>query len=138
MRGYHNRPVETAEALRDGWLDTGDIGEFEADGCLFVHDRKKEMVIISGFNVYPREVEEALFTHAAVREAALVGRPHATRGEELVAFMIAAGETPGLRDSLIARLARYKIPTDVRLVDALPKTAVGKIDKQALKREART
>jgi len=138
MRGYRNRPDETAEALREGWLYTGDIGEFDADGYLFVRDRKKEMVIVSGFNVYPREVEEVLFTHTAVHEAAVVGRPHPTRGEELVAFVVATEGAGDLRGFLAGRLARYKIPSDIRLVDVLPKTAVGKIDKQALKREART
>ena len=88
MRGYRNRPEETAEALRDGWLYTGDIGEFDADGYLYIRDRKKDMVIVGGYNVYPREVEEVLFMHPAVQDAAVVGVPDAYRGETLVAFVV--------------------------------------------------
>ena len=141
MRGYRNLPAETASALRDGWLHTGDIGELDADGYLYIRDRKKDMVIVAGFNVYPREVEEALHGHPQVREAAVVGVPDAYRGEALVASVVlAAGADPDRLD-LVAwlgeRLVRYKLPKTVRIVDALPKTAVGKIDKNRLRELSR-
>ncbi len=140
MSGYRNRPQETAEALRDGWLYTGDIGRFDEDGHLLITDRKKELVIVSGYNVYPREVEEALAAHPAVGEAGVVGRPDAYRGEALVAFVVARPGvelTPEAASAHLAeRLVRYKIPGDIRIVDGLPRTAVGKIDKAALRRLA--
>lgn len=137
MRGYRHLAEETRAALRDGWLHTGDIGVLDADGYLFIRDRKKDMVIVSGYNVYPREVEEALHAHPVVIEAAVVGRPDAYRGERLVAHVVAregADLSPdALRAHLAARLAKYKIPTDIHLVQALPKTTVGKIDKKRLR-----
>lgn len=137
MRGYRRLAEETRAALREGWLHTGDIGVLDADGYLFIRDRKKDMVIVSGYNVYPREVEEALHAHPAVIEAAVVGRPDAYRGERLVAHVVAregaklSGEE--LRAHLATRLAKYKIPSDILLVPALPKTTVGKIDKKQLR-----
>jgi long-chain acyl-CoA synthetase len=137
MAGYRNRPQETAEALRDGWLHTGDIGAFDADGYLFVRGRKKDMAIVGGFNVYPREVEEALCAHPAVAEAAVIGVPDSYRGEALVAYVVlraaAAADAKMLEAELGARLTRYKVPRDYRFCAQLPKTAVGKIDKVALK-----
>ncbi|WP_397475884.1 long-chain fatty acid--CoA ligase [Pusillimonas sp.] len=140
MTGYYGRPQETAEALRDGWLYTGDIGWLDANGYLTISDRKKDMVIVSGYNVYPREIEEALFHHPRVREAAVIGVPDAYRGEVLVAHVIAE---PGvseeeLADFLSQRLVKYKWPSQIRLVDSLPRTGVGKIDKKALRIEAKT
>ena len=141
MLGYRNRPEETAAALRGGWLHTGDIGVIDADGHLAITDRKKELVIVAGFNVYPREVEEALALHPDVAEAGVVGRPDARRGEALVAFVsLRPGRRPTaktLMAHLAERLARYKIPQEFRLVEALPKTAVGKTDKGALRALAR-
>ena len=137
MRGYRNLPAETAEALRDGWLYTGDIGELDGDGYLTIRGRRKEMVIVGGYNVYPREVEEALCTHPAVREAAVVGVPDAYRGEALVAAVVlaeGAAVTDGqLIEHLTARLVRYKLPREVRLIAELPKTGIGKIDKARLR-----
>ncbi|MEO7706937.1 MAG: AMP-binding protein [Caldimonas sp.] len=137
MRGYRNLPAETAEALRDGWLYTGDIGQIDRDGYLTIRGRKKEMVIVGGYNVYPREVEEALCTHPAVREAAVVGVPDAYRGEALVAAVVlAAGDRPtgdALLEHLAARLVRYKVPRDIRVVAELPKTSIGKVDKARLR-----
>jgi len=139
MRGYRNLPAETAAALRDGWLYTGDIGELDRDGYLTIRGRKKEMVIVGGYNVYPREVEEALCTHPAVREAAVVGVPDAYRGEALVAAVVLAGgdSTTGdaLREHLAARLVRYKVPGEIRVLAELPKTSVGKVDKARLRDE---
>lgn len=137
MRGYRNLPDETAKTLRDGWVHTGDIGYLDAEGYLFITDRKKDMVIVSGFNVYPREIEEALYTCPGVVEAAAFGVPHPRKGEAIRVHAVAPGRTPEvLAAHLAERLARYKQPSDIRIVPELPKTAVGKIDKAALRREA--
>ena len=137
MSGYRNRPEETAAALRDGWLYTGDIGAIDEDGYLFILDRKKDMAIVGGFNVYPREVEEALCAHPAVAEAAVIGVPDSYRGEVLIGYVVLrqpdASESGALTSYLAERLTRYKIPRDIRICAALPKTTVGKIDKVALK-----
>jgi long-chain acyl-CoA synthetase len=138
MRGYRNRPEETAQALRGGWLYTGDIGEFDGDGYLFVRDRKKDMVIVGGYNVYPREVEEVLFAHPDVADAAVVGRPDEYRGEVLVAHVVPRpGAQPG-PEALLAhcreRLAPYKLPTHWQFANALPKTPANKTDKNALRK----
>lgn len=137
MAGYRGLPDETAEALRNGWLYTGDIGTLDEDGYLFVRDRKKDMVIVSGFNVYPREVEEALHAHPEVLEAAVVGRPDPYRGETLVGFVVPRHPRETLIEELRAHLAqlltKYKLPHDIRIVPSLPKTPVGKIDKKVLR-----
>ncbi|HEY0877592.1 MAG TPA: AMP-binding protein [Zeimonas sp.] len=137
MRDYRNLPIETAAALRDGWLHTGDIGELDADGYLYVRDRKKEMAKVSGYNVFPREVEEVLYLHPAVAEAAAIGVPDAYRGEAIRAFVALAPGRHASADALVEhcreRLAPYKIPSRIVLVDALPKTVVGKIDKVRLR-----
>jgi long-chain acyl-CoA synthetase len=136
MRGYRGLPEETATALRDGWLYTGDIGVLDDDGYLSIRDRKKDMVIVGGFNVYPREVEEALHAHPAVAEAAVVGVPDSYRGEALVGFVVCrSGDTDpqALLEHLSARLVKYKIPRELRLVPTLPKTVVGKTDKAKLR-----
>ena len=137
MRGYRNRPEETALALRDGWLYTGDIGELDAQGYLTIRDRKKDMAIVGGYNVYPREVEEVLFGHPHVVDAAVVGVPDAYRGEALVAHVVLRDGAPRDTGALLAhcraRLARYKVPAQVHFADALPKTAVNKTDKIALR-----
>ena len=139
MRGYRNLPTETAEALREGWLHTGDIGEIDRDGYLTIRGRKKELVIVGGYNVYPREVEEALCLHPAVREAAVVGVPDAYRGEALVAVVVMAGPDAAtfdaLLDHLALRLVRYKVPRDIRVMAELPKTSIGKVDKARLRDE---
>jgi long-chain acyl-CoA synthetase len=137
MRGYRNLPDETAAALRDGWLHTGDIGELDADGYLTIRDRKKDMVIVGGYNVYPREVEEVLALHPAVQEAAAVGAPDAYRGEVVRAFVtLRAGSAAGV-DELLAHcarnLAKYKVPVAITVLEALPKTTVNKTDKTVLR-----
>jgi long-chain acyl-CoA synthetase len=135
MQGYRNRPQETAEALRDGWLHTGDIGELDADGYLYVRDRKKDMVIVGGHNVYPREVEEVLCSHPAVSEAAAVGGPDPYWGECVHAYVVLrheAGEED-LLEHCRTQLARYKVPATLEILERLPKTSVNKLDKQALK-----
>ena len=138
MRGYRHRPEETAAALRDGWLYTGDIGELDADGYLYIRDRKKDMAIVGGYNVYPREVEDVLFAHPDVAAAAVVGVPDAYRGEVIVAHVVPRPGAPRDADALVAwcreRLSKYKLPARVRFTDALPMTSVNKIDKAALRR----
>jgi long-chain acyl-CoA synthetase len=137
MSGYRNRPKETAEALRDGYLYTGDIGELDADGYLYIRDRKKDMVIVGGYNVYPREIDEVLFAHPAVKEAASTGAPDAYYGEAVRAFVVlnnaARISSQELIDHCKKNLAPYKVPSQIYLVDALPRTTVGKIDKLALR-----
>ena len=137
MAGYRNLPAETAEALRDGWLYTGDIGEFDADGYLYIRDRKKDMAIVGGYNVYPREVEEALFLHPEVAEAAVVGVPDEYRGETLAAFVVlrdgAQAHAEVLAAHCAANLARYKVPARIEIVDTLPRTSANKTDKNTLR-----
>jgi long-chain acyl-CoA synthetase len=137
MSGYRNKPKETAEALRDGWLYTGDIGELDADGYLFIRDRKKDMVIVGGYNVYPREVDEVLYAHPAVKEAASTGVPDPYYGEKVCVFVVlnegAAIDAGTLIEHCKKNLAPYKVPAVIHLVAALPRTTVGKIDKLALR-----
>ena len=140
MAGYRNRPKETAEALRDGWLYTGDIGEIDNDGYLFIRGRKNDMVIVSGYNVYPREVEDVLHMNPAVKEAAAVGIPDHYRGEVIMAYVVLKEAATVAVDELLAHcagnLAKYKVPAAIELVDEIPKTAVGKVDKVELRRQA--
>ncbi|MFO1224682.1 MAG: AMP-binding protein [Burkholderiaceae bacterium] len=137
MRGYRNRPDETAQALRDGWLYTGDIGAIDDDGFLTIRDRKKDMAIVGGYNVYPREVEEVLFAHPDVADAAVIGVPDAYRGEVLRACVVArpgsGSDAAALQAFCAQRLSRYKVPAEVRFMAALPKTAANKTDKAALR-----
>ncbi|HKA88629.1 MAG TPA: long-chain fatty acid--CoA ligase [Haliangiales bacterium] len=135
MKGYWGRPDATAEAISpDGWFRTGDLARVDEDGYFFIVDRKKDMIIRGGFNVYPREVEEVLYQHPCVREAAVIGIPHPELGEEICAAVVA---TPGtaatpeeLREYVKGQLAAYKYPRHVWFVDQLPKTATGKILKR--------
>ncbi len=137
MKGYLNRPDATAEALRNGWFHSGDIGYRDEDGCYFIVDRKKDMILRGGFNVYPREVEEVLYEHEAVAEAAVLGVPHESHGEEVKAVVaLAPGKsvTPEeLERYCKDRLAAYKYPRIVEIVDALPKGPTGKILKRELR-----
>lgn len=137
MMGYRNRPDENAMVMRDGWLYTGDVGEFDADGYLYIRDRKKEMAKVSGFNVFPREIEEVLYLHPAVREAAAVRVPDEYRGELVKAFVALHKGAMVTPEQLSAHcrenLTKYKVPATVSIVDELPKTAVGKIDKNRLR-----
>jgi long-chain acyl-CoA synthetase len=135
--GYWGRPEETAHALRDGWLHTGDVGRRDADGWFFTVDRIKDMIVAGGFKVWPRDVEDALFTHPAVGEAAVVGAPDPYRGETVVAHVVLRPGATARPKELIAhcreRLAVYKAPHVVHLVDALPKTASGKVLRRELR-----
>jgi long-chain acyl-CoA synthetase len=137
MLGYHERPDATREVLRDGWLYTGDIGYLDAEGYLFLVDRKKDMIIVGGYNVYPRQVDEVLFQHPDVAEAATVGRADPLLGEALVAFVVPkAGRSldpDGVLDFCREHLVKYRRPVEVYVVDALPRTNARKIDKKALR-----
>jgi long-chain acyl-CoA synthetase len=137
MRSYWNNPAATAAALRGGWLHTGDVGSLDARGYLTLHDRAKDMIISGGSNIYPREVEEVLLRHGAVREAAVVGRPHADWGEEVVAFVVVrpgSAVAPAELDALcLEHIARYKRPRDYVFVAELPKNNYGKVLKRALR-----
>jgi acyl-CoA synthetase (AMP-forming)/AMP-acid ligase II len=138
MSGYWNQPDATAEALREGWLYTGDMGSFDADGYLTLRDRSKDLIISGGMNIYPREVEEALLRHPGVRAAAVVGRPDAKWGEAVVAFVVAANRDaePSVNDldrTCLDHIARFKRPKDYRFVDALPTNNYGKVVKRELR-----
>jgi len=136
MKGYWNRPEATEAAIRDGWFRTGDLARVDEDGFYFIVDRKKDMIIRGGFNVYPREIEEVLYEHPAVLEAAVIGLPHPTHGEEVAAAVSlrpGMSATPGeLREYVKQRVAAYKYPRHVWLVDELPKGATGKVLKRAI------
>jgi long-chain acyl-CoA synthetase len=139
MLGYLNQPEATAEAMKNGWYHTGDLGKIDSDGYVFIVDRKKDMVITSGLNVYPREVEETLYTHAAVLDAAVIGVPDAMRGEAVVAVIVRTPEKEVSERDLLRhcreRLANYKVPQRVLFRDALPRGATGKVLKRLLKKE---
>jgi acyl-CoA synthetase (AMP-forming)/AMP-acid ligase II len=137
MAGYWNSPDATAGALREGWLYTGDIGSFDADGYLTLRDRSKDLIISGGMNIYPREVEEALLRHPGVQAAAVVGRPDAKWGEAVVAFVVADSAARPSADDLdrtcLDHIARFKRPKDYRFVDALPTNNYGKVVKRELR-----
>ncbi len=138
MRGYLNNPDATAKSLRDGWLWTGDLGSVDADGFLTLKDRSKDMIISGGSNIYPREIEEVLLTHPAVLECAVVSRPHADWGEEVIAYVVAKPNLPApdastLDTLCIANIARFKRPKGYRFVASLPKNNYGKILKTDLR-----
>jgi len=137
MRGYLNRPEDTARTIVDGWLHTGDVGIFDEDGYLRIVDRIKDMIIRGGENIYPKEIETALYAHEGVLEAAVVGRPDDILGEVVVAYV---AQRPGtevtveeLHGLCAGRLAKYKRPAQIEVLAELPKNAVGKIDKPALR-----
>lgn len=140
MRGYWNQPEATAKALRNGWLLTGDIGHGDTDGYFYITDRKKDMLIVNGINVYPREIEEIIYQIPGVKEAAVVGMPDARRGEHPVAF-VAANEGVSLEEKTILhfirqKLADYKVPKKVTFMPALPRNATGKVLKTSLRLQA--
>lgn len=142
MKGYWNREEATAEVMRGGWFHTGDIATVDEDGYYFVVDRKKDLIIRGGYNVYPREVEEVLYTHPAVREAAVLGVPHPSLGEEVgaaVALKEGAEATPDeLRDYVKERVAAYKYARTVWIVEELPKGPTGKILKREVEIPVKT
>ncbi|WP_134699955.1 AMP-binding protein [Ammoniphilus sp. YIM 78166] len=141
MKGYWNRPEETMQILQGGWLLTGDIAHMDEEGYFYIVDRKKDMINASGFNVYPREVEEILFEHEAVMEAAVIGVPDPYRGETVKAFIVlkegAHTTSEDLDDFCRARLSAYKVPKHYEFRKELPKTLVGKVLRRALVEESK-
>jgi long-chain acyl-CoA synthetase len=137
MKGYYKKPDATADAMRGGWFHTGDLAYRDDDGYFFIVDRKKDLVIRGGYNVYPREIEEALFEHPKVGEAAVIGKPDEKLGQEVLAFVVAKPGETVTAEELIAhckeRLAAYKYPREVRIVDALPTGPTGKVLKKELR-----
>lgn len=137
MAGYWRNPEATAETLRNGWLHTGDVGSFDAEGFLTLKDRSKDLIISGGSNIYPREIEEVLLCHDGVAEVSVVGRPHADWGEEVIAFVVKKPNVRISRDDLDAlclkNIARFKRPKDYRFVESLPKNNYGKVLKTELR-----
>jgi long-chain acyl-CoA synthetase len=135
MHSYYNMPEETAQAMRNGWLHTGDMGRFDEDGYLYVVERKKDLIIRGGLNVYPRDVEEVLASHPAVIEAAVIGVPSERMGEEVKAFVVTQVDIDA--EALMAycreHLANYKSPSQIEFIHSLPRNPVGKIDKKELR-----
>src|SRR3712207_1237253 len=136
MKGYWRKPEETAKAIPDGWFRTGDLARQDGDGYFAIVDRKKDLIIRGGYNVYPRELEEALYEHPAVREAAVIGVPHDSLGEEVAAVVALKDDADASADDLRAymkdRVAAYKYPRRVWFVDELPKGPTGKILKREI------
>jgi long-chain acyl-CoA synthetase len=142
MQGYWNSPESTAEAVRDGWFHTGDVGSFDEDGYLYVVDRIKDVIIRNGFNVYPRDVEDALLAHPEISGAVVVGRPDPRSGEEVVAYVtLAAGSTLQPAD-IVEHAKRHisaaKYPREVYILDRIPMTNVAKVDRKALRQGLRS
>jgi len=137
MMGYYRNPEETARTIRGGWLRTGDMGRLDAEDFLYIVERKKDLIIRGGFNIYPRDVEEALYAFPKAAEAAVIGMPDALMGEEVLAFVVLRPGQSATADEVIAfcqgRLAKYKCPKEIRFVDALPKSPVGKILRKELR-----
>jgi long-chain acyl-CoA synthetase len=137
MKGYYKMPEETAAAIRDGWLYTGDLARQDENGYFYIVDRKKDMIIVGGYNVYPREVEEVLFTHDDIVEAAVIGVPDPDFGEEVQAFVVlkqgAKTDPEKLKAFCTNRLAKYKVPKTIEFLDELPKNTTGKILRRSLK-----
>ena len=136
MQGYWNQPDETAQVLRDGWLLTGDMAVMDEEGYFSIVDRKKELIIAGGYNIYPREVEEVLYEHPKILEVCVAGVPDSYRGEIVKAFVVLrSGEqasTEEIREFAKTRLAAYKVPRAVEFRDELPKTLIGKVLRRAL------
>ena len=141
MRGYWKQPEETALVIRDAWLYTGDLGHRDADGFYYITDRKKDMLLVNGINVYPREVEEVIHRFPGVKDAAVIGVPDARRGEQPLAFVVAADgvtlDEKALHDLVREKLADYKVPRHFRVLPALPRNATGKVLKTALRELAK-
>lgn len=138
MKGYYKKEYETRETIKDGWVYTGDLGKQDERGLLYIVDRKKDMIIRGGYNVYPREVEEVLYTHPQIVECAVLGESDPTFGEEVAAYIVVREETTAenITEYCKERLAHYKVPRKIYFLEALPKNATGKILKAPLKNKA--
>jgi long-chain acyl-CoA synthetase len=137
MKGYFNLPEETNAALKDGWLYTGDLAKIDEDGFIYIMGRLKEMINVRGLNVYPREIEDLLYQHSKVKEAAVVGLRHRHRGEVPVAFVVKTGQVNEreIIEYLRTNIASYKVPLKVFFKDTLPKNPTGKVLKTELQKE---
>jgi long-chain acyl-CoA synthetase len=139
MKGYWKNEKDTLDVLRNGWLYTSDLATMDSSGYVFIVDRKKDLVISSGYNIYPREIEEVLYEHPRVRDAAAIGVPHPQKGEEVKIFIVPKrGETIDCQEILDwcrEKLAPYKVPKEVEFRDSLPKTIVGKVLRRELRNE---
>jgi len=139
MKGYWNNPEETAECLKDGWFYTGDMGKMDEEGYFYIVDRKKDMIISGGFNVYPRDIDEVLFKHPKVKDGVAVGIPDPYRGETVKAYVVLREGETATEEEIIAfcreNLAKYKVPTMVEFRQELPKTMIGKVLRKALREE---
>ena len=140
MMGYWHQPEATAEALQDGWLHTGDLATMDADGYFTIVDRKKDMIIVSGYNVYPREVEETLFRHPAVADAAVVQYPDPYQGESVMAYVVLKQGQTATEQEIIDfcrnEIAVFKCPRQVEFVAELPKNMTGKVLRRELRDRA--
>ena len=136
--GYYNMPDETAQTVRNGWLYTGDIGKMDEEGYFYIVDRKKDMIIAGGYNIYPRDIDEVLFEHPKVVEACAIGVPDEYRGETVKAFVVLKDGEEATEDEMIEycreKLAKYKVPTSIEFIDDLPKSGVGKILRKELRK----
>jgi len=137
MREYWNMPEETSTTIVNGWLHTGDIAYMDEDGYFFIVDRKKDMIISGGYNVYPRDIDEVLFEHPKVQEACAIGIPHPSRGEQIKAFVVLVPGQTATSEEMIdycaEKLATYKLPTQIEFIEELPKTNVGKVLRKDLR-----
>ena len=140
VSGYWEQPEETEHAIPGGQLHTGDVGVMDENGWFYIVDRKKDMIVASGYKVWPRDVEDVLYEHPAVREAAVVGVPHEYRGETVKAFVSLKGGQSVTEEDLIAfckeRMAAYKYPREIEFIDEVPKNASGKVLRRELREKA--
>ncbi|KOO47854.1 fatty acid--CoA ligase family protein [Viridibacillus arvi] len=139
MKGYYKMPEETAATLRDGWLYTGDLAKMDEEGYFYIVDRKKDMIIVGGYNVYPREVEEVLYAHPGIVEAAVIGLPDLNFGEEVFAYVVLKDKNLTIEDIYEyckEKLVKYKIPKQIEIIEELPKNTTGKILRRSLKEHA--
>jgi long-chain acyl-CoA synthetase len=140
MMGYWNHPEESAQAFRNGWLLTGDIGYRDEEGYYYITDRKKDMLLVNGINVYPREIEEVIYQFPNVKEVAVIGKPDSRRGEQPIAFVVPAENATVDAEALLkfirGKLADYKVPRKVILSPGLPRNSVGKVLKTALRQQS--
>ncbi|MTH53347.1 long-chain-fatty-acid--CoA ligase [Bacillus mangrovi] len=138
MKGYYKMPEETAHTIRDGWLYTGDLARMDEEGYFYIVDRKKDMIIVGGYNVYPREVEEVYYSHPEITEAAVLGIPDPEQGEAVMCYVVTAN--PNLTEEMLkeygrGQLAKYKVPSSIEFLEELPKNTTGKILRRALKEQ---
>ncbi|ASN06562.1 fatty acid--CoA ligase family protein [Virgibacillus necropolis] len=141
MNGYYKMPEETALTLKNGWLHTGDMARMDDEGYFYIVDRKKDMIIVGGYNVYPREVEEALYSHPSISEAAVIGTPDPNTGEAIIGFIVS--KDPSLTEDVLlefcqSHLAKYKVPKEIEFLDELPKNTTGKILRKNLRSKVKS